>query len=212
MRRSRSLILPCRKILTQPTPIFTAALTKPLPACRRTLSWCCAALSIPVSPSWSTSACRLRVAGFCCRFARKESPRAKRWKRFGPCRRLFPLSMPIRWLACGRYGLQAVRKCFVINPALAAEGPSPSKQHFFRKLLSGATTRRRDLQSFVERVLGRSYLGPHRKNRPACPVGEQTVHDGRRRNQTPVPKEDLVELRHGLVKQQPICASRQHPH
>jgi hypothetical protein len=34
------------------------------------------------------------------------------------------------------YGLQAVRKCFAMNPALAAEGPFPSKQRFFRKLFS----------------------------------------------------------------------------
>jgi hypothetical protein len=36
------------------------------------------------------------------------------------------------------YGLQAVRKCFATNPALAAEGRLPLKQHFFRSLFSRA--------------------------------------------------------------------------
>ena len=36
------------------------------------------------------------------------------------------------------YELQLVRKCFATNPALAAEGRFPSKQHFFRKLFSRA--------------------------------------------------------------------------
>src|ERR1700729_2859214 len=32
------------------------------------------------------------------------------------------------------YGLQAVRKCFAMNPALAAEGPSTPNGTFFRSL------------------------------------------------------------------------------
>jgi hypothetical protein len=44
--------------------------------------------------------------------------------------------------ACGKthvsegYGLQAVRKCFAMNPALAAEGRFPSKQHFSASCLA----------------------------------------------------------------------------
>lgn len=34
------------------------------------------------------------------------------------------------------YGLQAVRKCFAMNSALAAEGSPPLQKHFFRSLLA----------------------------------------------------------------------------